>query len=174
MPIHHKAKLPTEYLAAIGSVVASWNDLEFELNMLLIHLLGKETVEPRSHVAFAHMSFPQRLDVLGALAQEVSDDPKYAHAKNCADSLLPLLKQAQKIRNQIIHSDWGIKNGKVSRVSISARGTFKFSGIPVKLEEIEKATITIEKARDTIHSLIDPFVRADILRWSRRHKRGKT
>ena len=175
MPKLKSEHLPDEYLKAIGSVVTSWSSLEFEIKMFLIHLLGKETIDQRAHAVFAHMSFPQLLDILGALAEDVANDPKFIHAKNCDKILAPLLKQAQKSRNQIIHSEWDLNNkGQVSRISISARGTFKFSGVLVQLEEIEKAIKDIKDTRTAIFRMILPFVKADLRRDARRRKRGRS
>ena len=148
--------IPDEYVSAIGKVVVRWNHLEFILNLFLIHTLGKNINDNRSHVVFAHMAFPQKLDVLGALAEELmksGDEPVWEQYKL---AVLPLLKEAQSGRNKVIHSIWGMKDGWVTRASISARGSFKFLHTAVTLGEIEATIKSIEDACRALTALASP------------------
>ncbi len=163
-------EIPDEFLKAIGMVVVRWNHLELIINLFLIHLMGKEIYENRSHIVFAHMAFPQKLDVLGALAEEAIKTPRYSNLAKYKETVLPLLKQAQVGRNFAIHSIWGIRDGKVMRASISARGSFKFVWVVGTLEEIEKASQSIEDARRELSALASPAWKESI----RIHKEGKT
>ncbi len=170
MPAPNFAKLPDEFLTRIATVVVRWNMLEDYLNMLLIHLLGKPVGEHRSHIVFTHMAFPQRLDVLGALAEEVANDPAYSQLHKCKETLLPLLRNAQQKRNQIIHSSWGFnpKSRKVFRAQMSARGVFKLSIPEIKIEELDEAITSINIAADTIYDLAGQAWQKDALEAQRR------
>jgi hypothetical protein len=147
-------KIPAEFLKAIGEVVVAWNRMEFELVVILIHWLGKDIGENRSHVIFAHTAFPQKLDIMGALVEELVKDPRNAHLEACKTKVIPLLKEAQAGRNTVIHSMWGEFNGGVLKASITARGSLKFSSSITKIEEIENVKRKIEKADESLVALI--------------------
>lgn len=115
---------PADYLSAIGEVNVRWNDLDFTLTLSLILLLGKDISDERSYIVFAHMAFPQKLDVLGALAEKMMNKRGHSRLKNYKSAVLPLLRKAQQGRNSIIHSDWTSRGGKMVKTSISARGSF--------------------------------------------------
>ena len=139
-------KVPTEYLAAIGEVTVTWNSLEGLLHLCLIKLLGKELTDGRSHAVFAHMNFPQRLDVLGALIGEVIDVSSSHPLGAYKNKIYPLLKDAQNRRNIISHSIWGVEGGKVHISSVSARGSVKVKQQPITLAEVQVASAAIKKA----------------------------
>ena len=166
--------IPTEYLRAIGEVNVRWNDLDGLINVFLICLLGKSIYEERSHIVFAHMAFPQKLDVLGALVEEVINRRGYSKLKKYKATVLPLLKNAQKGRNLVIHSDWTMRGGEVVRTSVSARGSFKFSSTIATLEEIEAVIQLIEKARSEMFALVKPDWAKATSRLKRSRKEGKT
>src|SRR5208283_2347695 len=130
----HLQPIPDEYLKAIGSVVVHWNYLEQVLNLFFIHLLGKKITDDRSHIIFAHMAFPQKMDVLSALVEKVEKLPEYSRFQEYKSSVQPLLKVAQSGRNSIIHSMWGIEAGKMMRASITARGSLKLVWVSVELQ----------------------------------------
>ncbi len=148
--------LPEEHLSAIGKVVIRWNHLEQIVNLFLIHLLGKEIFDDRSHIVFAHMAFPQKLDALGALVEETVKLPRYASLKNYKTAVLPLLRAAQVGRNSVIHSFWGMKEGIATRASIKARGSLKFTWGVATLKEIEAVIQAIEDARVALSDLASP------------------
>jgi hypothetical protein len=162
--------LPDEYLKAIGTVTVRWNHLELIVNLFLIHLLGKQIFEDRSHIVFAHMAFPQKLDILGALVEEMVKLPQYSSLKKFKSEVRPLLGAAQSGRNSVIHSMWGMKDGKVTKASISARGSLKFSWTPASLKEIEVTIQSIEAARVALSDLASPEWKESI----RIRKEGKT
>jgi hypothetical protein len=166
---------PEEYCTAIGEVVFRWNSLEFLINIFLIHLLGKDIGDPRSHVIFAHMAFPQKLDVLSSLCEEVKKKRGFAKLKKYKETVLPLIKKAQAGRNWVIHSDWGAADGKVRRGSITARGSFKYSSTVTTLKEIEAVNQSIEEARGVLAALVKPAWNKQIVRRAMRlHKEDKT
>ena len=102
------------------------------------------------------MAFPQKLDVLGALAEELIKSGNAPVWEQYKLVVLPLLREAQSARNKVIHSIWGMKDGWLTRASISARGSFKFSHTAVTLEEIEAAIKAIKDARRELSALASP------------------
>jgi hypothetical protein len=145
--------LPDEHLRAIGLVTVRWNHLEQIVNLFLIHLLGKSIDDERSHIVFAHMAWPQKVDVLSALVEKVLVLPTYSSLKNYKPVVLPLLKAAQNGRNSITHGLWGTLNGLPTKASITARGSLKFTWTEANLKEIEAVTQAIEDARVALSAL---------------------
>jgi hypothetical protein len=88
-------KIPAEFLKAIGEVVVAWNRMEFELTVILIHWLGKDINENRSHAIFAHMSFPQKLDIMGSLVEELIAEPRNAYLSACKKKVIPAALKVQ-------------------------------------------------------------------------------
>jgi hypothetical protein len=139
--------IPDEYLKAIGEVTIRWNSLEGLLHLCLIKLLGKDILEGRSHVVFAHMSFPQKLDSISALIGELTNLPANSPLNRYKEEIQPLLKQAQSKRNLIIHSIWGVdEKGRVCVSSVSARGTLKMKNEPISLKEVQAIPELITQA----------------------------
>lgn len=148
----HPDDPPDEFLAAIGKVAIRWNRFEQILNLLLIHMLGKNVMEDRSHIVFAHMAFPQKLDIFGALAEALINGG-YPWVDEQRTKIIPALKDAQARRNKIIHSVWGMKSGKVVSSSISARGSLKVSWTDRKMEDLNGAIQSIEDAEKLLEKM---------------------
>ena len=145
----NQEQVPKEYLQAIGEVTVRWNALEGLLHLCLIKLLGKEMTEGRSHVVFAHMAFPQKLDVLSALIGELQLPPGHSLGRYKTE-VQPLLKEAQTKRNLIIHSIYGVEEGRVLVSSVSARGSLKMKQEPITLEEMTAVSSLIVRAGATL------------------------
>jgi hypothetical protein len=147
---------PDEFFVAIGKVTARWNYLEQILNMLLIHMLGSSITEERPHIVFAHMAFPQKMDVFSGLAEALIKGgyPWLAEHKS---GIVSSLTQAQKKRNVIVHDVWGMKDGKVVRASITARGLFKLSWTEVVIKDLNAAIEIIEAAQASLEKLGELF-----------------
>ncbi len=155
---------PADYLSAIGEVNVRWNDLEFLITLSMILLLGQDIYDEKAYIVFAHMTFPQKLDVLGALAEQMMNKRGYSRFKKFKSHVLPLLKKAQQGRNSIIHSDWTSRSGTMVKTSISARGSFKFSSEVVALKEILAVNQSIEEARMGLFDFVNPM-------WTRARRR---
>lgn len=155
--------VPDEYLRAIGEVTVRWNHLEQILHMFLSDLLGYDIVDERAVIVFAHMAFPQKLDIFSALAEKLATTPEYPSLKEFKENVLPILKQAQTSRNSVIHSVWLFKDAKVTRGSISARGSLKFSETEMTIEEIKATSRLIEDARARLTKLATSEMLASIL-----------
>jgi hypothetical protein len=121
--------------------------LETMLHFTLIKFAGMSVLEGRSHAIFHHMAFPQKQHALGAMLSQlvvnpVSDELRNRYGKN----IHPLLESASKARNELIHAKWGLEDGKVTKSSISARGSLKMSVKPITVEEIRAASDIIDQA----------------------------
>ncbi|MGC1362764.1 MAG: hypothetical protein WA826_16445 [Silvibacterium sp.] len=147
--------IPDEFLTEIGRVIVRWNKLEGLMEFSLIELLGKSITEGRSLVVFTHMSFPQKMDVMGALIVECLTDPAYGWLCKYKTDVEPLLREAQKKRNTIAHSKWGIDDdGVTGKSNISARGALKMVSSQAFIPEIEDVSASIVKAADALSNLV--------------------
>jgi hypothetical protein len=148
--------LPDEYLRAIGLVTVRWNHLEQIVNLFLIHFLGKSIDDDRSHIVFAHMAWPQKVNALSALVEKVIVLPRYSNLQSYKPIVLPLLNAAQNGRNSIIHGLWGMLGSIPTRASIKARGSLEFTWSEVTLKDIEAVIQAIEDARVALSGLASP------------------
>lgn len=136
--------LPEDYLREIGRVVVAWNKLESALGYaLMLALLGRPFDDLRPFAVFAHMSFPQRLDTLGALLlanpnldQAVSGEYKKV--------VRPLLENCAEKRNAVLHQDWSVEEDVVHRYDVRARGQVKITYVPVNITELQAASSLME------------------------------
>ena len=148
-----QTKVPDEYLRAIGRVTVEWNQLESILDLCLIKLLGKDLTDPRSHIVFTHMGYPQKMDALKALIGEVQI-PSGSSLGQYGDKVQPLLKKAQEERNIIMHSKWGVEKGQVYRSTIRAKGALKTTHVPVPLGEVTAACEYIVNAAEALFASV--------------------
>jgi hypothetical protein len=64
--------LPDNYLIEVGRVSVVWSALESFLNLCIGKLAGfSELEDPKPFILINHASFPQRLDMLGALCEQL-------------------------------------------------------------------------------------------------------
>ena len=147
--------IPDEYLAEMGRVSVRWSRLEGMMELSMIKLLGKDITEGRSLVLFTHLGFPQRMHTLGALVTECMTNPAYHWLSAYKKEVEPLLNEASRLRNDIVHSKWGLNpDGSIGRSNISARGALKFKMSTVQLREIEAASEVIVKAAEALWRLV--------------------
>lgn len=120
--------IPDEYLTEIGMVTTRWAMLESVIDLCLMRLAGKELTDPRSLIIFNHMTFPMKLDVMGALVSELlAGHPGLSGFTAVQQSL----KHAQEKRNLIVHSKWGAEpTGQIVVSRLTARGKLKTSTTP--------------------------------------------
>ena len=146
--------IPDEYLTEIGRVTTRWAILESVLDLCLMKLAGKDITDSRSLIIFNHMAFPMKLDVLGALVNELL--PGYPGLAGYP-SVLQSLKQAQEKRNMVAHSKWGVNATNPAQVEISrltARGKLKTSVTPISLDEIKAAANLVIDAAQNLYVLV--------------------
>jgi hypothetical protein len=146
--------VPDEFLVEIGRVAALWASLESFLNVCLGKLAGfNDLNDPKPFILITHSSFPQRLDILGALCEQLeSEFPQLANYKKVVSQL----KSAQATRNRFMHYGFSY-NAKSHRLEMavgSARGKLKTAVEAVTLEDIKRASIEIDEAHRALHKLI--------------------
>jgi hypothetical protein len=149
-----KWPLPPEYLQEIGRVTALWSSLESFLNLALAKLAGFNNLEdPKPFIIFVHLSFPQRLDIMGALCENLVTN--HAHLKNYKEVIVQL-RTAQQNRNKLIHNMifFNPETGQFETARGSARGTLKTTIEPIKLRDIKRAVIEISNAEAALYQLI--------------------
>lgn len=146
--------LPDGYLIEIGRVTALWSNLEGFLNLCLGKLAGfNDQGDPKPFILVNHSSFPQRLDMLGALCEQlVPDFPNLAGYK----ATIATLRTAQQERNKFTHNGLGPGDnpGEVVMTSGSARGRLKTDVQTVTVADIRRATIAINEAQRSLYGLV--------------------
>jgi hypothetical protein len=145
--------IPSEYLVEIGRINTRWSALESMIDFCLMRLAGKEITESRSLIIFNHMSFPMKLDVMGALISELL--PGYSRLADY-QAVIQLLKQVQEKRNAIIHAKWSVNQAtqKVEISRFSARGKVKISMAPISTAEIRATADLIIQAIQELYKLV--------------------
>jgi hypothetical protein len=135
--------VPAPYLEAIGKVCIHWALLESIVDVALSKLAGFALEDSRGAIVTAHMSWPQKMDVLSAIVDAfLADHPHLARF----ESVKPLLKKAQEGRNRVVHGQWGVLDGKVHKLRLTARGKLKTSIEPIALDEIHAVALDIGRA----------------------------
>jgi hypothetical protein len=143
--------LPEPYLTAIGKVCAQWSVLEWQVGMVISKLSGYEIFDARPAMLTAHMSWPQKLDVLGALV--AANRESYPHLERF-DVVRPMLKKAAAGRNRVVHGQWTSEEGKIHMLRLSARGELKTEIVPVTVKEIEIIADDISAATAAVLKMI--------------------
>lgn len=159
--------IPDKYLVEIGRVSVLWGTLEGFLNICIGKLAGFSNGDPKPFILVSHSSFPQRLDMLGALCEHLLPDyPGLADYK----AVIGLLRDAQKERNKFAHHSLGPDGaGGVSMAVGSARGSLKTDVKKVTVADIRRSVVAVDKASRALCKLvlgqqIDPA-------WERRQKK---
>ncbi len=158
--------LPDDYLRELGRVAALWAELESFVNMCIGKLAGfNELNDPKPFILVTHASFPQRLDMLGSLCEELASD--FPHLKD-AKTVLGLLRSAQTARNRFVHHTMGVNQdtGKAQMAIGSARGILKVAVEDIDLADIRRAAMTIHEAMLALYKLV--LRRAIAPVWERR------
>src|SRR5580692_3829599 len=89
--------LPNSYLIELGRVAALWSSLVAFLNLCLGKLAGfNDRGDPKPFILVIHSSFPQRLDMLGALCEHLA--PAFSNLATYKTTIAAL-RAAQRERN---------------------------------------------------------------------------
>ena len=146
--------LPDDYLIEIGRVSAIWGALESFLNICIGKLAGfNELTDPKPFILVTHASFPQRLDMLGALCEQlVSEFPQLANYKQVISNL----KSAQILRNKFVHNSmiFNPDTYKAEMAIGSARGKLKVAIEQIDIADIRRATMAIDEAQVSLYKLV--------------------
>lgn len=144
--------LPDAYLNELGRMSAVWASLESQLNISVAKLAGfDDWIDPTPLILLIHASFPQRLDMLGALCEQLSP-----HAPNLVGykEVISLLRTAQTGRNRHMHNGMYFEAGECFITEGSARGKVKASVKPITIAELRSVSESIHIAMLALHKLI--------------------
>ncbi len=146
--------LPDEYLIEVGRITSLWASLESFLYLCIGKLAGFDNLsDPTTFILFSHSSFPQKLDMLGALCEQL--EPLAPHLKGY-QLVISKLRTAQKSRNRFTHNGMSLNNdtGNIEMALGSARGKLKTSVTTVKLADIKRVVIEIDEAMNSLYKLV--------------------
>jgi len=146
--------LPDNYLLEIGRIASLWAILESFLNLCIGKLAGfNDLSDPKAFILVTHASFPQRLDILSALCEQlVSEFPNLQGY----EIVVRQLRQAQKLRNDYMH--YGMtenqESGEIEMAKGTARGTLKVGVEKVDLADLRRASMSIHQAQLALYKLV--------------------
>jgi hypothetical protein len=143
--------LPDAYLIGIGKVCVQWGNLEAVMELSITKMAGMDHWDPRSKIMLNHMAWPMRTDIFKSLADQLM--PEYPRLKEY-QAVASHLKKAQEGRNRVVHSHWGIEDGKVTAMRASARGKLKFSLEAVTIDELDGILRDINVATAALYNLV--------------------
>lgn len=146
--------LPDAHLLELGRVCALWATLESFLNMCIGKLAGfNDPFDPKAFILVTHSSFPQRLDMLAALCEQLAT--KFPNLEGYGP-VVQQLRQAQKLRNDYMHYGMAMnpESGQVEIAKGTARGTVKVGVQTVTIADLRRATITIHEAQLALYELV--------------------
>jgi len=137
--------IPQSLMVEIGRIASLWTVLESLVNFSLGRLSDVDPLEPRQLILFEHLSFPQKLDILGALASAEENskiDPQEL------SQALHLVKRAQSERNRFLHNSVILdeENGQYFIMQMSARRRVKITTDPVSVESLRATVCVIDEA----------------------------
>lgn len=146
--------IPAEYMLELGRLSCVWATLEGQLNLFIGKLAGfNDLNDATPFILTAHASFPQRLDMLGALCAHLS--PAYPNLNEHGD-VVSKMKAAQALRNRFIHN--GIAPGEMNDQFVlvhgSARGKLKANVTPITPDDIRAATAKVNEAARALYKLV--------------------
>lgn len=146
--------LPDAYLVELGRVAALWATVESFLNFCIGKLAGfNDLNDPKPFILVTHSSFPQRLDMLAALCEQLAKE--FPNLKGCP-AVVQQLRQAQKLRNDYMHYDMALneESGQIEMAKGTARGTVKVGVETVSIADIRRATVAIHEAHLALYKLV--------------------
>lgn len=146
--------LPDAYLIEIGRIAALWANLESFLNTCIGKLAGfNDMFDPKPFILVTHSSFPQRLDILAALCEQLVNE--FPNLEGY-DAVIQRLRQAQKLRNDFMH--YGMsenpESGQIEMAKGTARGVLKVGIEKVTLADLRRASMAIHEASLALYKLV--------------------
>jgi hypothetical protein len=143
--------IPDDYVLRIGKINVAWGALETIVDLVLARLAGFEENDPRGPIIFTHMTWPLKMDILGALVH--AHGPAQPSAAEFA-SAKRLFAAAQRRRNNTSHGMWAYDDGKVFKATVTARGELKASLDPISLADLDQTIAAIHRASNAAWDLI--------------------
>jgi hypothetical protein len=100
-----------------------------------------------------HSSFPQRLDMLGALREYLV--PEFRRLAGYKETI-SILRTAQRKRNKFVHNSISLheQTGQVIMAIGSARGTIKTNAQKIAISDVRRAAISINEAQRSLYKLV--------------------
>lgn len=138
----------------IGRVASLWATLESFLNFCIGKLAGfNDLNDPKDFILVTHSSFPQRLDILSALSEQL--DQEFPNLKGY-EATVQRLRQAQKLRNDFMHYGMSknLESGQIEIAKGTARGSVKVSVERVTISDIRRASMAIHEATLALYKLV--------------------
>jgi len=146
--------LPDPYLLEIGRVAALWASLESFLNLCIGKLAGfNDLNDPKAFILVTHSSFPQRLDILSALCEQLVQE--FPNLKGY-EGVVQRLRQVQKLRNDFMHYGMSenLESGHVEMAKGTARGTVKLGVEKVTVADLRRASMAIHEGQLSLYKLV--------------------
>lgn len=146
--------LPDAYLLELGRMGAMWSALESALDTYVAKIAGfNEPSDPRGFILLKHSSFPQKLDSLAALCEQLQGEFTLLQGYS---AVLGKIKSAQKGRNRFAHNGLSEdeETGKIEIAEGSVRGKLKTSVTEISITDIRRVTFDIHVAILALHELV--------------------
>ena len=146
--------IPDEFLIELGRISAVWSSLEWMLELYIGKLAGfNDLGDTKPFIFLKHTSFPQKLDILGALCSELVGT--FSNLKGY-EEVVSLLRVAQKSRNKYTHNliEVNPQTKKTTLLVGSARGSVKTAINEIDILDVRAVSIEIHDAMRSLHRLI--------------------
>jgi hypothetical protein len=146
--------LPDEWLIELGRLAACWATFETMLDVYLGKVAGFDRLnDPRPYILLKHSSFPQKVDALCALCEQLS--PQYSNLSGYKE-VAGKIRAAQSARNRFIHNSIGQDpDTKEFKVAVgSARGKLKTELQSARLGDLRRAWREVNNAGAALHKLV--------------------
>lgn len=147
--------IPNEYLARIGSIITTFNNLDHLLTVALVEITGNDFTDINSHIPFANMNYGVKKVMLDLIVKTKAESaPGLSHDLDAIEgymrSMRIELEEAAAERNAVAHSIWTSDGGHVTRRRMRAKRKVEIETIPVSLAELEVTLNKIERCRERL------------------------
>jgi hypothetical protein len=148
--------LPDKTLQEIGTMMVRFNHLESILELVLIRMMSLRVDEIKSHIPFANMTFPQKMQILEAILvaiamRNMGPEPMATFQKE----IKPKLNDVNAQRNNIVHARWQVSNeGVVTASRKTANGKLEVKTQVISEKKIAKLNEQISAAANALWGLI--------------------
>ena len=145
---------PNDHLLELGRISSLWGSLENSLNLAISKFAGYQAIyDYRAAILTAHANFKQRVDMLGALCDQLKDE--YPHLK-AHEKVISLIVKAQTKRNKYMHNGifYNEDTKRVEMAYLTARGKLKTTIEAVTVADLQDVSATIHEAMCALHELV--------------------
>jgi hypothetical protein len=145
---------PNEHLLELGRISALWGSLENSVNLAISKFAGYQAIyDFRAAIMTAHANFKQRVDMLGALCDQLKDDCPHLQSH---EKVISLIINAQTKRNKYMHNGiyYNEETKRVEIATLTARGKLKTTIDAVTVADLQEVSATIHEAMCALHNLL--------------------